>query len=424
MKPTDDPVTRCYTLLSFFSALDFLTVNPTKIYIREEGSYKVDDNVNMFTVYSQFLMNALEEHLSRHKKDARRIMLLVAPYGIGKNHFTRLFLAYSMKLKQDEDINDLEIQSHKGIPVRFEMDYLIENKDFEKLESFLANTDRNKITLLGFMLRNPLGWCIFDSGESITRRLKRITECYAENSLMIFPASPLDIVYLEKFEKEFLDKYAQIVVMAHYRDNLRNLIERKLRYISSNYENDYSISILEKIETIRENTIPDFIGSSAMSRLLESCKGSPAIALKLLEKSLGITLQKNERLVSEETVVRALEEMNLHLNEYQLGLRVTKEREGIGRLNYLTSLLGSSKKRAATVSRITGSSVARVSTLFKDIKGLQKNGREYSFTEVLLMLLEEEIIKRIVNKELEEFTIFGNSQKRLNTGNVDEVSRS
>ncbi len=424
MKPTDDPVTGCYTLTSFFSALDFLTVNPTVIYIREEGGYKADDKANMFTVYSRFLMNALEEHFSGHKKDTKRIMLLVAPYGMGKTHFTRLFLAYSMKLKKDEDINGLEMQSPKGIPARFEIDYLVKSKDFGILESFLANTDRNKITLLGFMLRNPLGWCIFDSGESIAKKLKKITECHTKNFLMIIPASPVDIVYLEKFEKEFLDKYAQVIVIAHYKNSMRNLFGRKLQYISSTYEDDYSFSVLEKIETIRENTIYDFIESSAISKLLESCKGNPAVALKLLEKSLEITLQKSERLVSEETMVRALKEMNLHLNEYQLGLRVTKEREGIGRLNYLISLLGSSKKRAAIVSRITKTSVARVSTLFKGIEGLQKNGREYSFTKSLLILLEEEIIKRIVNDELDEFTVFENLRKRLNTESIEEAYRS
>jgi len=417
MKPTDDPITGCYSLFSFFSILNLLTVNPSEIYVRENGIYTTTDNItNIFAMYSRFLMDGLEELLSGHRKsDTKKIMFLTAPYGMGKTHFTRLFLAYSLKLKRDEDINDLEMQSYKGIPVRFEIDYFINDKDFEKLESLLGSVDNRKISLLAFTLRDPLGWNVFDSREKIAKKLKKITKDYRGNFLMIVPASPLDIAYLEKFEGEFLDENVQVVLIAHYKDTIRDLIERKLQYISSSYENDYSFSILEKIEPIKENIIPSLLENSAIVKLVEFCKGNPTIALKLLEKSFEITLKEGKRMISEETIVKASIEKKLNLDEYQIGLHVTKERKGVGRINYLISLLGSSNRRAGTVSKITGSSVARVSTLFKGIEGLQKEGRIYSFTESLLTFLEGEIIEKMTNGDLDEFTVFDNLQKRLNT---------
>jgi hypothetical protein len=425
MKPTDDPISGCYGLSSFFSVLDFLTVSPTKIYVREDGSYRAVNNVaNMFTIYSRFLMSGLEELLSRHSKnDGKRIMFLAAPLGMGKTHLTRLFLAYSMKLKKDEDINQLEMQSSRGVPVRFEIDYFIYNKDFEKLESLLGSVDNKKISLLAFRLRDSLGWNVFDFGKKMASKLRKITRDYRENFLMIIPASPLDIAYLEKFEREFLDENALVVLIANYKENMLDLIERRVQYISSSYESDYSFLILEKMESIRENITSDLLESSAIAKLRECCRGNPAIALKLLERSFEITSKKGERLVSEETIVEASVEMKLNLDEYQIGIHTTRERAGVGRANYLISLLGSSSRRAGAVSKITGSSVARISTLFRDIEGLQKKGRVYSFTDSLLALLEEEIIEKIVNEDIDEFTVFNNLQKELNTEGMNDLSK-
>lgn len=423
MKPTEDPVTGCYSLFSFFSVLDFLTVNPTRIYVREDGSYKAaDDTVDMFAIYSRFLISALEELLSRDNKlRTKRILLLVAPYGMGKTHFTRLFLAYSMKLKKDEDINLLEIQNRRRIPMRFEIDYLVENSDFEKLERFFGESGK-KISLLAFMLRDPLGWHIFDSGRRIAENLRKLTDSYLENLLLIIPASPLDLAYLEKFQKEFLDEYVHVILVSHYKNTIRDLIEKKLQYISSDYENSNSLSILEKVDSIRRNIAIDFLESSAIAKLMEYCNGNPTIALNLLERSLEITLKKGGQIVSEETMDEASAEMKLDLNKYRLGLRVRREREGVGRINYLISLLGSSERRAGTVSKITGSSVARVSTLFREIEGLKKKGRVYSFTESLLASLEGEIIEKIVNEDLDEFSVLNNLQKELNTEKSNNLS--
>jgi hypothetical protein len=241
---------------------------------------------------------------------------------------------------------------------------------------------------------------------------------------MIIPASPLDIAFLEKFEREFLDENVQVVLIAHYKDTIHDLIERKLQYISSKYEKNHSFSIFEKIGSTKVSIVFDLLESSAIAKLIEFCKGNPAFALKLLERSFEITLKKGESIVSEETMLEASVEMKFNLDEFQIGLHVTRERAGIGRTNYLISLLGSSKRRAGTVSEITGSSVPRISTLFKGIDGLQKKGRVYSFRESLLAFLEEEIIDKIVNGNFEEFTVFDDLQKELNIRRTNILSKS